>query len=182
MTWTVSLPRTGKNKGYYTQEIRTLNGTLVAKDSELAHDLASSNVKFSTFVASIRKVAENAYPNARARPSHINELMGNTNWANHGEKNTKYTSTEVDVDHCDKMVELFTKFVEEYDIDDCNGQDDGHESDDKEIDALSSALSSKATVGALASPSSDERECSECKYDKVFAHQLTHNNRQFVIN
>ena len=79
MTWEIDLPRTGNNKTHYTREIRTLNTALVTADPELANVLASSNVSFASFVASIRKICEIAYPDPRSRPRHVSQLMTNTN-------------------------------------------------------------------------------------------------------
>ena len=43
------------------------------------------------------------------------ELLANTNWAHHGEKDTRFSHTDVDVKHCDRMVDLFETFAQEYD-------------------------------------------------------------------
>ena len=155
MTWTIELPRLGSNRKYYTTEIKTKNTELVAKDEDLKNILSSSNVSFETFVASIRKVVENAYTDPRTRPPHINNLLRNTNWANHGARNTKFASTTVDVDHCDEMLALFTTFVDSYNPgDDDDDEDDDDGSSDDNVAAISGAMAATTVSG--------EVTCSSC--------------------
>ena len=85
--------------------------------------------------------------------------MANTNWANHGEKNTKFQSTTVDVEHCDNMVSLFTTFVNQYEPD--GGDEGSGDNSDGDVDGLASSFASKAVVSKPTS--GGERKCSECK-------------------
>jgi hypothetical protein len=145
MGWTIELPRTEYNRTHYIAEIRALNEELVKKDEGLKSLLAASNVKFESFVASIRKVVENVYPDKATRPKAVLKLLKNTNWANHGSKDTTFREeTVVDVDHCDEMCDLFREFVNAFDGGEGGGGGGGGEggggggSDD--IDALSQSL------------------------------------------
>ena len=143
MPWNVDLALHGYNKGYYTTRIRELNATLVANpDTEfLEHILAASNVKFQTFVQSIRRVVEEMFPCINNETTlsfeekcNLHELLGNTNWASHGPKSTgkknNWPHTTVDEAHCDRMVELFDSFVDISLAYDDYENDDGGDADE----------------------------------------------------
>lgn len=158
MTWTITLSRATNSKSHYTASIRALNTALIESDPTLANLLASSNVKFADFIASIRKLVENAYPEPSRRPKHINELLANTNWANHGEKNTKFKSTTVDVDHCDAMVALFTDFVDNYTPGTQSDNDSDNDSGSDDVSGLTTAMA----LAAIEAPGT--RACKKCSH------------------
>ena len=87
--------------------------------------------------------------------------MANTNWANHGEKSTKFPGhTVVDEDHCDEMVSLFTTFVDEHspnndDTDTSSGMTATNQGSDDSVDALTGSFAAVTTA-------SIERECGGC--------------------
>ena len=135
MVWTIDLPRLGTNRKHFTALIKSKNEELVEENPHLKNILASSNVSFEAFVSSIRKVVEDAYPDEHVRPYHVKQLLSNTNWANHGQKNTKFASTDVTVDHCLSMVDFFTQFVDDYEY-----------NPESVIDALCQQTKTKAVI------------------------------------
>ena len=135
MVWTIDLPRLGTNRKHFTALIKSKNEELVEENPHLKNILASSNVSFEAFVSSIRKVVEDAYPDEHVRPNHVKQLLSNTNWANHGQKNTKFASTDVTVDHCLSMVDFFTQFVDDYEY-----------NPESVIDALCQQTKTKAVI------------------------------------
>ena len=160
MTWTITLPRLGKNRKFYTGKIKDLNAELVEKDDQLKNILATSNCSFQDFVASIRKVVEDAYPNNNSRPQHAKKLLSNTNWANHGAKNTKYPSTTVTVEHCDDMVDRFQDLLDNYKVDSENDEDE--ESDVDEADGSGGDAAVNSLVASLATTALTVCSVKEC--------------------
>ena len=115
MTWSLKVELHRKNKAHYGGKIKDTFGHLVTSDSSLKFLMPSTNFSFQMRVILIRIVLENAVPNEADRWPTVTELLANTNWAHHGEKDTRYSHADVNVDHCDRMVDLFETFAREYD-------------------------------------------------------------------
>lgn len=114
MTWRRNLSHRGKNCKSYCALVREINDAIVRADSALQHCITKTNLDFRGFVNSIRELIENAVPIPADRSDVWLALHSNTNWAAHGEKDARHPHTEVNEDHCDRMVELFEAFAEEY--------------------------------------------------------------------